>query len=132
MQVPAASLGSRLKALRRERGLSRESLAEAVGVSVAAVGQWERDLYAPNPANVATLAECLGVPPGDFLSVPSTQPTGLDATRLADVLDLLDSMPRAICARIPARRRATLISSLYACASLPDPRMLRVLVRSLA
>lgn len=38
------TLGSKLSALRRARGLSQEQLAEAIGVSRQAVSKWELEV----------------------------------------------------------------------------------------
>ena len=37
------TLGQRIQALRKEKGLSQEALGEALGVSRQAVSQWEAD-----------------------------------------------------------------------------------------
>ena len=36
------TLGERIQALRRERGMSQENLAEALGISRQAVSKWEK------------------------------------------------------------------------------------------
>lgn len=38
------TLGERIQALRRERGMSQENLAEALGISRQAVSKWEKGL----------------------------------------------------------------------------------------
>lgn len=42
------TLGTRIAALRRERGLSQEALGELVGVSRQAVSKWESDSALPD------------------------------------------------------------------------------------
>jgi len=58
----------RLTQARRLAGLTKRSVAEAVRVSPAAVGQWESGAAAPRPDHVARLAQLLEVPPG-FLAI---------------------------------------------------------------
>ena len=38
------TLGERIQALRRERGMSQEGLAEVLGISRQAVSKWEKDV----------------------------------------------------------------------------------------
>lgn len=57
---------ARLVQARRLAGLTKRSVAETVGVSPAAVGQWESAAATPRPDHVARLADLLGVPPGFF------------------------------------------------------------------
>ena len=55
------SLGNNLKALREERKLTQDQIAEALGVSFQAVSSWERDEYKPDTDNLIRLAACLDV-----------------------------------------------------------------------
>lgn len=55
------TLGSKLSALRRARGLSQEQLAEAIGVSRQAVSKWELDAAAPEIDKIKALADFYGV-----------------------------------------------------------------------
>ena len=54
------TLGERIKACRRNAGMSQEKVAELVGVSRQAVGKWETDQSAPSTANLFRLAEIFG------------------------------------------------------------------------
>ena len=51
----------RLAALRRERGLSQEALAEQLGVSRQAVSKWERAESSPDTDNLVALARLYGI-----------------------------------------------------------------------
>lgn len=55
------TLGERLQALRKSRGLSQEQLAEQVGVSRQAVSKWELDESSPDLDKVLLLSEFFGV-----------------------------------------------------------------------
>jgi transcriptional regulator with XRE-family HTH domain len=53
--------GKRLRQVRRERDLTQEQLAEALGVSVEAVSNFERGVHAPSFESLEKLAEVLQV-----------------------------------------------------------------------
>ena len=55
------SVGTRIRAARRERGWTQDQLAAAVGVSRSAVAQWETDRAGQIRANLARIANALGV-----------------------------------------------------------------------
>jgi transcriptional regulator with XRE-family HTH domain len=57
------ALGGELRARRGARGLSRATLAEAVGTRPVIIGRWERGEAIPTPAQVRVLAEVLELPP---------------------------------------------------------------------
>ena len=57
-----ASLGADLRALRKTRGLTLETLATRLACSVGWLSQVERDISVPDPADVTRLATALGVP----------------------------------------------------------------------
>lgn len=51
----------RLKALRKECGISQRALAQRLGVSQQAVAKWEAASSTPGPNALATIADVLGV-----------------------------------------------------------------------
>lgn len=55
------TLGMRIAALRREKGLKQDELAEKLGVSPQAVSKWENDVSCPDIMIVPQLARELGV-----------------------------------------------------------------------
>ena len=55
------SIGGSIRALREERGLTQEQIAEALGVSFQAVSSWERDEYKPDTDKLIRLAGLLDV-----------------------------------------------------------------------
>lgn len=59
---------ARLTQARRLAGFTKRAVADDVGVSPAAVGQWESGTAAPRPDHVARLADLLEIPP-DFLAI---------------------------------------------------------------
>jgi transcriptional regulator with XRE-family HTH domain len=106
MATAAASFGARLRELRLARGFTQQALADRAGVSVNAVGAWERGLRFPRAAAVDALARALGSMPEELLhdlvdlrERPAT-PYGVgrgSAVALAELHDLLAGKPeRAI------------------------------------
>jgi len=60
-------LGSRLRRLRRQRGLTQDELAVAVGVSRSAVAQWESGRSGQATSHLRRLAEALGIQVNDLM-----------------------------------------------------------------
>ena len=55
------SVGMRIRALRRDRGLTQDDLAVATGVSRSAVAQWETDRAGQVRGNLTKIADVLGI-----------------------------------------------------------------------
>ncbi len=51
------TLQEHIRTLRKERGLSQEALAEALGVSRQAITKWEDGSALPSTANLLSLAD---------------------------------------------------------------------------
>lgn len=64
--IAAAFDPYRLRQARYLAELTKRAIADAVGVSAAAVGQWESGITAPRPDHIARLAVLLDVPPAFF------------------------------------------------------------------
>lgn len=58
----AIQLGQRIRALRRERGISQEELSFKAGISAAHLGQIERAVKKPTVETIGKLAAALEVP----------------------------------------------------------------------
>jgi transcriptional regulator with XRE-family HTH domain len=70
-------LGERIRELREGAGLSRDQMAEAAGVSVRAVVQWELGEREPGWFNMLALAGALGVDCTAFTQAPAErEPAG--------------------------------------------------------
>jgi transcriptional regulator with XRE-family HTH domain len=59
--VDLAAIGGRIRAAREARGLTQAGLANLVGVTRSAVAQWETGRSGQVGANLALIAEILGV-----------------------------------------------------------------------
>ena len=62
------TLGKRIAALRHEKGLKQDELAEKLAVSPQAVSKWENDQTCPDISLLHHLAEILGVSVDELLS----------------------------------------------------------------
>ena len=62
------TLGKRIAALRREKELKQDELAEKLGVSAQAVSKWENDQTCPDISLLPLLAKTLGVSVDELLS----------------------------------------------------------------
>jgi transcriptional regulator with XRE-family HTH domain len=72
-----ASLGKRLKALRRERGFTLDMLAAGSGVSRAMISRIERGEASPTAALLGRLCACLGVSLSGFFAGDGPAPSPL-------------------------------------------------------
>ncbi len=63
------TIGKRIAALRRAKGLTQDQLAERVGVTAQAVSKWENDNSCPDISILPLIAEVLGVSTDMLLGV---------------------------------------------------------------
>lgn len=69
-------VGARLREAREVRGLSMQQLAELLGVSRAAISQYEANQSSPHPGIMQRLAQTLNFPSGFFLLIEREQHEG--------------------------------------------------------
>lgn len=89
------TIGKRIALLRKEKGLTQEELANAMGVSPQAVSKWENDQTCPDISALPKLARFLGVTVDELLEGKQE----LAPVRLlppAERKDLKDMMLRVI------------------------------------
>ena len=60
---PSPEMGRRIEAARIDRGITREALADLVGVKAPAVARWERGTASPSSETREAVARALGVCP---------------------------------------------------------------------
>ena len=95
------TLGKRIAALRREKELTQDALAEVLGVSPQAVSKWENDQTCPDISLLPKLAQELGVSVDELLSgkqetaplvqvLPESQRKDISAMMLRIVVDSHD------------------------------------------
>lgn len=68
------TIGKRISALRREKGLKQEDIAQALDVSSQAVSKWENDQSCPDISLLPKLAKLLGVSVDRLLSGEEEKP----------------------------------------------------------
>jgi DNA-binding XRE family transcriptional regulator len=64
----ARQFGSRVRALRKKRGMTQEQLAEATELSVNFISFVERGIKSPSLANMGRIAKALNVPVMDLFN----------------------------------------------------------------
>ena len=62
------TLGKRLAALRREKGMKQDELSEILGVSPQAISKWENDQTCPDISLLPTIAKTFGISVDELLS----------------------------------------------------------------
>lgn len=77
-------LGARIRALRKERGLSQEALAQALEVSRQAVTKWEDGSSLPSTANLFALSGFFGVPLAELTGTPEGAASPSSASAMSE------------------------------------------------
>lgn len=80
------SLGNKIAALRREKGMTQLELAEKMSVTDKAVSKWERDLSIPDTASLPRLAELLGISVDELMGAKAAPP---DRAKFREFLHLI-------------------------------------------
>lgn len=88
------TIGKRIAALRREKGLKQEELARTLDVSSQAVSKWENDQSCPDISLLPKLAKLLGVTVDTLLTGEEKPATVLKPA--AERKDLADMMLRIV------------------------------------
>lgn len=94
-----------IKRLRRQKGITQETLAERMHVSTAAVSKWERNEAIPDISMVLPLASYFGVSTDELL--------GLDAAKTEERIQAIMDERNRLCALGKAREAFDLIAAAY-------------------
>lgn len=94
------TLGTRIAALRRERGLSQEALGELVGVSRQAVSKWESDSALPDVNNCVALSRAFGITLAQLLELEEETAPSRELTQ--EQLEMAETIARSIWSPCPA------------------------------
>ena len=99
-----SSVGSRIRELRRARGLTQDALAAACNVSRSAVAQWETDRAGQLRGNISRIATALGASVEHLLqgSEPTAEITG-DELAILRLYQACDPEDRAFLLRTAHR-----------------------------
>lgn len=65
------SIGEKIKAMRKAKGMTQKQLAEKIGVVPSTITKYEKDSLEPNLETLASLCEVLGMQFEDFLNLQS-------------------------------------------------------------
>lgn len=60
-------IGQMIRDARIRKGMTQADLAETIGVSQGAVGQWEQDMTIPRPKHIVRLSTLLDIPVEELL-----------------------------------------------------------------
>lgn len=63
----------RLKEIRKQRGMTAEEVAKEIGVTQAAVANWENGRREPNTATIIKLTEVFGCTADELLGIEKKQ-----------------------------------------------------------
>lgn len=78
----AASIGTRLRAFRKEKKLSLARVAEATGMSKGHISNIENGLVLINVRSLDSLAKCLRMPPFFLIMEPANDPLAAEIDRI--------------------------------------------------
>lgn len=90
------TIGKRIAALRREKGLKQDELAEKLGVSAQAVSKWENDQTCPDISLLPLLAKTLGVTVDELLSGKQENPPAVQIVPANERKDIKDMVLRIV------------------------------------
>ena len=90
------TIGKRIAALRREKGLKQEELAEKLGVSAQAVSKWENDQTCPDISLLPLLAKTLGVSVDELLSGKEESAPAVQIIPVSERKNINDMMLRIL------------------------------------
>ena len=68
------TIGEKIKAIRKEKGLTQKELAEKLGVSASMIGQYETNVRNPKFETIQKISSCLGVPTAEIVDLSSISP----------------------------------------------------------
>ncbi len=90
------TIGKRIAALRREKGLKQDELAEKLGVSAQAVSKWENDQTCPDISLLPLLAKTLGVSVDELLSDKEESAPAVQIIPVSERKNINDMMLRIL------------------------------------
>ena len=90
------TLGKRIAALRHEKGLKQDELAEKLCVSAQAVSKWENDQTCPDISLLPLLAKTLGVSVDELLSGKQENTPAVQIVPVDERKDIKNMMLRIV------------------------------------
>ena len=80
------SIGETIAALRKQKGMTQNELAEKMNVTDKAVSKWERDLSCPDINTISKLADILDVSVEELLKAKKKDDSN---TKMKDLINLI-------------------------------------------
>ena len=80
------TMGKRIAAARKAKGLTQDQLAEKLGVTAQAVSKWENDLSCPDISTLPALADIFNVTVDELLGRPSADTESRDRPLVGEVI----------------------------------------------
>jgi transcriptional regulator with XRE-family HTH domain len=87
------TFGARIKALRKERGLTQKDLAQRLSITFGQLNKYESGLNSPAPDLLIALSDHLSVTLDHLLTGRSHDDHSVSNTRLADRLKVAEQFP---------------------------------------
>ncbi|WP_160394941.1 helix-turn-helix transcriptional regulator [Paenibacillus sp. MMS18-CY102] len=84
MSTNEAAIGNRISRIRKQRGITQQQLADALGIDRASLSQIETCRYSPRAETIRKLSDFFQLPIGDLFFNPSL---AVDRDRLSDPLE---------------------------------------------
>ena len=118
------NFGKRLRRLRKERGLTQDDIAAAIGVSRQIISRWERNEAVPKAGNLTALADTLGIS-ADYLlhgktNFPATPEVPVEVPLNEQILEIAELAEAVLEAEEPNAPFLTVTS-------VPAPEVLSLL-----
>lgn len=85
------TLGSMIRAARRDKGLTQVELAKRVGVGQPTLSAWERDVQNPQPESARKLAQILDLEQSTVLQMAARSPASGRKTSIAKPFDTIQA-----------------------------------------
>ena len=82
------TIAENIRSLRKSQGMSQEQLAEALGISFAAISKWERGAATPDVSYLVEMADLFGV------SVDAILGYRMQSSALTDVVERIRALQR--------------------------------------
>ena len=91
------TMGARIAALRKDKGMTQLELARQMNVTDKAVSKWERDKAAPDIHSIPKLAELLGITANELLAAsPPPAPAKAESEARTIIALILRAIPLAM------------------------------------
>ena len=89
------TVGERIAALRKERGITQEGLAGIIGISSQAISKWENNVTMPDIMLLPIIADTLGVTIDELFGIKhkvQEKPVNIEETPMAVYDEILKTM----------------------------------------